>query len=127
MNYVCNKNWFANPVAQYHEEGLMRGVRIGRLEINPFAYNPMSGELKVIDNLEVEVRFLQSNHAKTDQLKKLYNSPAFNGLFVGLLNYSAPTREDVTVKEHHKTENYNEEYERYLKFYQQTIRKNIDK
>jgi len=44
-----------------------------------------------------------------------------------LLNYSAPTREDVTVKEHHKTENYNEEYERYLKFYQQTIRKNIDK
>ena len=30
-------------------------------------------------------------------------------------------------KEHHKTENYNEEYERYLKFYQQTIRKNMDK
>ena len=30
-------------------------------------------------------------------------------------------------KEHHKTENHNEEYERYLKFYQQTIRKNIDK
>ena len=30
-------------------------------------------------------------------------------------------------KEHHKTENYNEEYERYLKFYQQTIRKNNSK
>ena len=30
-------------------------------------------------------------------------------------------------KEHHKTENYNGEYERYPKFYQQTIRKNISK
>jgi len=29
-------------------------------------------------------------------------------------------------KEHHKKESYDEEYERYLKFYQQTIRKNSD-
>jgi len=29
-------------------------------------------------------------------------------------------------KEHHKKESYDEDYERYLKFYQQTIRKNSD-
>ena len=62
--YATNDR-FANPIALYHEEGLMRGVRIGQLEINPFAYNPRSGELRFFDNL-----------------KKLYNSPAFSGSFV---------------------------------------------
>ena len=65
----ATSDWFVKSIALYHEEGLMKGVRIGRLEINPFAYNPMSGELKVLDDLDVEVRFLQSNHAKTEKSK----------------------------------------------------------
>jgi len=45
--YATNE-WFVSPIALYHEEGLMRGVRIGPLEINLFAYNPVSGELNVL-------------------------------------------------------------------------------
>ena len=94
--YATN-DWFSNPVALYHDEGIMRGVRIGRLEINPFAYNPVTGELKIFDNLEIEVKFLNSDHKKTKMLKNKYYSPAYNGLFVGLLNYSSSSREDLIV------------------------------
>jgi len=91
-------NWFSNPMARYHDEGIMRGVRLGRLEINPFAYNPVTGELKVYNNLKVEIKFIKGDYAKTEQLKKQYYSPAFNGLFAGLLNYTnSVSKNDVSV------------------------------
>ncbi|MCL2246358.1 MAG: C25 family cysteine peptidase, partial [Lentimicrobiaceae bacterium] len=89
--------WFSNPLARFHEEGIMRGVRFGRLEISPFAYNPVAGELKVYNNLKVEVKFLKSDFARTESVKKQYYTPAFNGLFSGMLNYDSNlTREDLT-------------------------------
>jgi len=42
-SYYASNQWFSNPVARVHEEGIMRGVRLGRLEISPFAYNPVTG------------------------------------------------------------------------------------
>ena len=94
--YATN-DWFSNPLARFHDIGIMRGVRIGRLEINPFSYNPVSGELKIFDNLEIEVKFVNSDFEKTTKNKQKYYSPAFNGMFAGLLNYSSSTREDLTV------------------------------
>ena len=90
--------WFFNPLARYHDEGIMRGVRFGRLEISPFAYNPVSGELKLFNNLKVEVKFLKSDFTKTEKVKKQYYTPAFNGLLSGLLNYNpVHIREDQTL------------------------------
>ena len=79
---------FSNPMVRYHEVGIMRGVRIGRIEINPLAYNPVTGDLKVFNNMKIEVTFQDADYAKTDLLKTKYNSPAFNGLLSGLLNYT---------------------------------------
>ena len=95
--YKTNR-WFSNPLARFHEEGVMRGVRFGRLEISPFVYNPVSGELKLYNNLKVEVKFTQSDFTKTEKVKKQYYSPAFNSLFSGLLNYNTNlTRDDLTL------------------------------
>ena len=92
--YESNQ-WFSNPLVRYHEEGIMRGVRLGRLEISPFAYNPVSGELKVYNNLKVEVKFTKGDYSKTENVKKQYSSPAFTGLFSGLLNYNSSFSRDL--------------------------------
>ncbi|MDD2563658.1 MAG: C25 family cysteine peptidase [Salinivirgaceae bacterium] len=85
--------WFSNPIARIHESGTMRGVRIGRLEINPLAYNPVTGELKIYNDLKIEVSFKNANISKTDNYKKRFYSPAFTGLMSGLLNYNSVTRD----------------------------------
>lgn len=89
---------FSNPMVRYHEVGIMRGVRIGRIEINPLAYNPVTGDLKVFNNMKIEVTFQDADFAKTDLLKTKYNSPAFNGLLSGLLNYTpAESSKDLNI------------------------------
>ena len=85
--------WFSNPIARIHESGTMRGVRIGRLEINPLAYNPVTGELKIYNDLKIEVSFKNANISKTDNNKKRFYSPAFTGIMSGLLNYNSVARD----------------------------------
>ncbi len=89
---------FSNPMVQYHEVGTMRGVRIGRIEISPLAYNPVTNDLKVFNNMKIEISFNNSDFAKTDDLKAKYSSPAFNGLLSGLLNYTpVNTNRDLNI------------------------------
>ncbi len=90
--YATNA-WFSNPMVQYHEVGVMRGVRIGRIEINPLAYNPVTGELKIFNDMKIEVSFQNANFSKTDAQKARLSSPAFNGVLSGLLNYTPATKD----------------------------------
>ncbi len=90
--YATNA-WFANPMVKYHEVGVMRGVRIGRLEINPLAYNPVTGQIRIFNNMKIVVTFSNANHTKTLEQKAKYYSPAFTGLFAGLLNYESPAKD----------------------------------
>jgi hypothetical protein len=90
--YATNA-WFSNPMAQYHEVGVMRGVRMGRIEINPLTYNPVTGELKIFNDMKIEISFQNANFSKTDAEKARLSSPAFNGLLSGMLNYSPATKD----------------------------------
>ncbi|PLX01120.1 MAG: hypothetical protein C0594_14330 [Marinilabiliales bacterium] len=84
-----------NETVICEETGTMRGVKVGRITISPFSYNPVTNQLKVKNNLVVEVRFKNADVAKTRQLiKKLY-SPYFDAAFSKFLNYGAYHTKDV--------------------------------
>lgn len=99
IEYIKNETvyqtnaWFSNPMVRYHEVGIMRGVRLGRIEINPLAYNPVTGQLRIFNNMKIDITFQNADEAKTVELKSKYYSPAFTGLFAGLLNYQTPAKD----------------------------------
>ena len=52
------KNSFTErPIAVVEELGTLRGVRIARLVISPVDYNPVTGELRVYNDIDVQVEF----------------------------------------------------------------------
>ena len=75
--------------------GEMRGVRIGRIEIRPYHYNPVENTLIVYNNLDFEVVFVNANLALTNEMKNKYYSPEFEGSYETILNYQAPAAKDA--------------------------------
>jgi hypothetical protein len=74
--------------AKYYESGIMRNIRMGRIEIHPIQYNPVKNTLKILNNLQIKVIFNHPDMAKTKELKKKTYSPVFgNFLKTSLINY----------------------------------------
>ncbi len=73
---VYNKNEFykQGDIAVYNESGQMRDKRLGRIEIRPFQYNPVTNQLKVLNNLKIKVDFVGADMLKTNQLYQKYGS-----------------------------------------------------
>ena len=65
--------------------GMMRGVRMARLSVSPFRYNPVTNTLKVLHNLQVEIKFNHANISKTNYLKNKYYSPYFKPAFKNVI------------------------------------------
>ncbi|OFY35734.1 MAG: hypothetical protein A2W91_15700 [Bacteroidetes bacterium GWF2_38_335] len=86
------------PMAEVIELGTMRGVKLGRLEIAPFRYNPVTNELKVYNNIQIEVVFENANLSKTNEIKNNAYSPAFENNFSKLLNYSPVRSKDAITQ-----------------------------
>jgi len=73
---VYNTNAFfkQGEIAVYEESGQMRDKRLGRIEIRPFQYNPVSNQLKVLNNLKIKFEFVGANIPKTEALQRKYGS-----------------------------------------------------
>jgi len=81
--------FFANEVAIYEDAGMMRATRLGRIQISPIQYNPVTNQVKILNNLVVEIKFVDANMAKTQALKTKYASPYFDDILdASVLNYS---------------------------------------
>jgi len=57
--YQANR-FLGDPPVEVEEIGIFRHVRLGRLKISPLLYNPVKHQLKVLNNLNFEVRFSDS-------------------------------------------------------------------
>jgi hypothetical protein len=73
-------DFVSKEIAVYHEVGQMRAIRLGRLQIAPIQYNPVRNTLRIINNLVIEVNFINADYSKTELLEKKYNTPYFNSL-----------------------------------------------
>jgi hypothetical protein len=67
--------------------GMMRGLRIARVNISPIQYNPVSGKIRVYSNIEVEVLFDDADVAATLEEKKKNEAPYFRSAGASLINY----------------------------------------
>lgn len=69
----------------FEEVGIIRSPRLGRIEICPIQYNPVRNELRILNNLEIQVEFVGSNHTKTNRLKTVYSNSVFDNLLNGFV------------------------------------------
>ena len=67
--------------------GIMRGLRIARLNISPVQYNPVSGKIRVYTDIEVEVIFQGADVIATLENKKKNEVPYFRSVGASLINY----------------------------------------
>lgn len=78
----------AEPVALGGEYEV-RGHRALTVEVNPVAYNPATGALRLYSRLEFRIRLAGSDMARTERLAQRFASPVFDAqLARQLLNYN---------------------------------------
>ncbi len=91
---------FYNEELVYVEQvGILRGANIGRLNISPVSYNPVTNIVKVISNIEFEISFKNGDLGLTNELKAKTRSPYFEGIYSQLLNnqYDNTSRTNFTT------------------------------
>ena len=86
------------PLVSAEEIGSMRGVRIFVVIVEPVKYNPMSGVIRVFNDIDVQVNFAHADLVTTANLRAKAYSPHFLNLFNHtLLNASSiQYRDEIT-------------------------------
>jgi len=83
VEFIQNQNtyqtnaFFALPLAQFEEVGIMRNVNLGMLYVSPVQYNPVTQEIKIYKLIEVEILFKKIELVKTQVVKDLHKTPLF--------------------------------------------------
>lgn len=84
---VYRKNEMIEPqLVKLEILGTMRGVQVARLEVNPVAYNPVTGMLRIYNDIDVEVDFEGASQATVDEILAKTSSPYFETSYSWLLN-----------------------------------------
>ena len=76
----------SEPQAFVSVEGTMRGIRLGKMTIEPVSYDPVNNTLRVFNNIEVEVRFDGADAAATQQMLIDTYSPYFDVVYAQMFN-----------------------------------------
>ena len=79
-------NSFKNkPIASVTEIGLMRNYTVARIEVAPFRFNSKNKNLEILDDIEIEINFVDSannlrttNHKVSRDFEKLMKSLVIN-------------------------------------------------
>ncbi|MGC9331935.1 MAG: C25 family cysteine peptidase, partial [Bacteroidales bacterium] len=87
--------WIEPEIATASINGVMRGVNIGQITINPFRYNPGTNQLAVLNNIKIDISFEGGDLVQTNNQKEKYYSPQFSPIYNMLLNYDAPASKDT--------------------------------
>ncbi|MFA6012846.1 MAG: C25 family cysteine peptidase [Desulfobacteraceae bacterium] len=91
--FVADKKAYAENVFGTNERisvdimGGMRGVRVARLTVNPFRYNPGTNTLKAATRLSFSVVFKNGDMGLTKRTRAKYHSPLFKSAYSQILNY----------------------------------------
>lgn len=87
--YQSTRGLRGEPVAVVDVVGTMRGVRLGKMTIEPVSYDPINNTLRVFNDIEVTVHFDGADaRATEDMLVKTY-SPYFDVVYKQLFNERA--------------------------------------
>ncbi len=97
---VYNSDRFVNDkIVSYEESGQMRATRLGRISISPIQYNPVQNSLRILNNLVIDVNFINADISATNALKKKYNSAYFNDLLAGsIINFNKSNNKELITQ-----------------------------
>jgi len=76
-----------DPLVSLEVLGMMRGIRIARVDIAPVQYNPVSGMLRVYFNIEAKIVFQGADVIATLEEKQKNEAPYFRSVGESLINY----------------------------------------
>jgi len=86
--------FFAFPIAQFEEVGFMRNLNLGTLYVSPVQYNPVTHEILLLSEIEVEILFQKTELERTRATKELHKSPLFKP--ANIINPMANTKTDFS-------------------------------
>ena len=89
--YTTNE-FYSNELISIERLGKMRERTLARIQISPFAYNPLTHKLKVIDDLEFKVEF----SSNIESQKSTYYSEVYSTNFSKLINSDIHSNNDFT-------------------------------
>jgi hypothetical protein len=84
--YQTDEFW-GPEVVTVVELGMIRGVRMARLEIAPVRYNPVQNTIQVITDLKLKIAFSGANVGATLAEREDGFSPYFEGIYKQFINY----------------------------------------
>ena len=77
-----------SPLVNVSYTGIMRAVVLARLDISPVQYNPVTGMIRVYDNIEARIIFTHPDLQASRELLDKYNSPYYQALYSRIPNYT---------------------------------------
>ena len=77
---------FSPETVTIEEVGIMRGIRLVKVIVNPFAYDIADNALTIADDISVELSFKNAN-VRSNAIKDSKYSPAFGALYSKIWNY----------------------------------------
>ena len=80
------KSYNQSEMARVEILGVMRGVRIARVTVEPVRYNPSSNQLEVYNDIEVSLTYENADWALTQQTFKSTYSPFYDVAYKPLMN-----------------------------------------
>lgn len=75
--YSLNE-FYGADVIRIEEVGVARNINLANVYFSPIKYNPVTNEISIVKELEVEIVFEDADVAATRKMKKLHSSPAFS-------------------------------------------------
>ncbi|MCF8297735.1 MAG: T9SS type A sorting domain-containing protein [Saprospiraceae bacterium] len=92
--------FYSQELVSVDKLGIMRGVNLGRLNISPIQYNPVTNTIKVYNDLCFKIHFVEGNISKTKEMKINAYSPYFSSLESSIINYQplASNSKDTLTK-----------------------------
>ncbi len=79
--------------------GIMRGVRLARLEIYPVQYNPVQNKIKVFSDIQFNIEFIGGDVQKTVKMKQDLFSPFFENNFSQVVNFKNELTDELIMDE----------------------------
>ncbi len=76
-------------LAQIVPQGRLRAMDFGRLEVSPVTYYPETGELEIVESMDVSIVYSGENKAAADELYAKTYSPFFAHLYADLAGSKA--------------------------------------
>lgn len=79
--------FFPGELAKAETLGSLRSIHLGRLELFPVQYNPVTHTLRVYDRLEVRLTFTDGDLTATQERKAKYENAYFKSISRSVINY----------------------------------------